>query len=72
MNEFSNKIILLRKNNNLTQKQLSINLEISERNYQRLESGNTVPTVETLIKLCNYFNVSADYLLGLSDDPERR
>jgi len=70
MTDFSIKIISLRKQLNVTQKQLATDLNISERNYQRLESGSTTPTVDTIIKLCQYFNVSADYLLGLSDNPE--
>ena len=62
----------LRKSLKVTQKQLALDLEFSERNYQDLEYGKYHPSYETIIKLCNYFNVSADYLLGLSDEPERR
>jgi len=69
---FSEKIKHLRKNKNVTQKHLAVEIGLSERTYQHLEAGSTVPTVDTLIKLCNYFNVSSDYLLGLSDAPERR
>lgn len=35
------------------------------------ETGKTLPSFLTLIELANYFNVSADYLLGLSDKKER-
>ena len=72
MSTFSEKIKHLRKNKNVTQKHLAVEIGLSERTYQHLEAGSTVPTVDTLIKLCNYFNVSSDYLLGLSDAPERR
>jgi transcriptional regulator with XRE-family HTH domain len=65
---FSEKVTALRQQNDVTQKQLATDLAISERNYQRLEAGGTTPTVPTVIKLCRYFNVSADYLLGLSDE----
>ena len=65
------RLILCRKSAKKTQKELSVFLEIAERAYQNYEYGKREPNNDTLIKLCNYFNVSADYLLGLSDDPTR-
>lgn len=51
----------------LTQKQVAVFLKIAERNYQRLEvDGN--PSVETLMKIAKLYLVSADYLLGFSDN----
>jgi len=69
MMNFSDKITTLRKQNAITQKQLSLDLNLSERNYQRLEAGGTTPTVDTVLKLCRYYNISADYLLSLTDEP---
>lgn len=34
------------------------------------EKGSKYPSIEVIIKLCNYFSVSSDYLLGLSDTKE--
>ena len=53
------------------QRDLSEYLEITTLAYQRYEYGDREPNFDKVIKLCNYFNVSADYLLGLSDDPTR-
>ncbi len=50
----------------------SVNESSTSVGYQRYEYGTRKPTSDIIIKLCNYFNVSADYLLGLSDDPTRR
>ena len=69
MSDFADKIIALRKKKGVTQKDLAISLSLSERGIQNLEYGKTTPTVETVIKLCRYYGVSADYLLGLTDEP---
>ena len=59
----------LRKINDVTQKQVAEHLEILSNSYQRFEYNKDRPSLENIIKLCRYFNVSADYLLGLSDEP---
>ena len=61
----------LRKKQKITQKQLSTDIGLSERNYQSLEYGNIKPSYDTLLKLADYFNISLDYLVGRSDDPTR-
>ena len=48
------------------QKQMAENLGITERNYQRYEATSN-PSVKTLIKIADYFDVTIDYLLGRSD-----
>ena len=63
------RIKILRKLSKFTQKQVAKDIGLSERAYQDLEYGTFKPNYENIIKLCRYFNVSADYLLGLSDEP---
>ena len=72
MQEFSQKLKILRKSKSITQKQAALALELNERNYQHYEAGTQKPSFDGLAKLCTYFDVSADYLLGLSDDPSRK
>lgn len=55
---------LLRKQNNLTQKQLGEITNIKRVNISRYEKGEVEPTFNILIKLADYFNVSIDYLIG--------
>lgn len=69
--DFGNHLRLIRKSKNLTQKQVASSINITERNYQRYESGDQKPAFEIIISLCKVLDVSADYLLGLSDDPKR-
>ena len=63
------KIKEIRKLHKFTQKQVSDHLQIAERSYQSIEYGKSKPTIENLIKLADYFDVSTDYLLGRTDNP---
>ena len=57
----------LREDNDKTQQQIADILGTSQTMYARYERGaNELPT-RHLIKLCQYYNVSADYMLGFSD-----
>ena len=58
----------LRKEKNLSQKQMAEKLCISQQTYSDYEKGKTEPTLDTIIELSKIFNVSADYLLGLVDE----
>ena len=58
-----------RKNFNLTQKQVADTLGIKQQSYAPYETKNVMPSAGFIVKLANAHNVSADYLLGLSDFP---
>ena len=62
----------LRKSSKTTQKSIATAIGVSEVSYQRFEYGTVRPSLETLITLADYFDVSLDYLVGRSDDPVRR
>ena len=55
---------------NLTQSQLAKEISVSPKTISNYESGSIYPPIPTLIKLCEYFNVSSDYLIGLSDEKQ--
>ena len=67
----SERLKELRKKRSLTQVQVASATEMAERAYQRLEAGHK-PSHDNLIALADYFDVSLDYLVGRSDEPERR
>ena len=54
----------LRKENGLTQKQISKILNKSETGYASWEQGLSEPSIDDLIHLSNYYKVSIDYLVG--------
>ena len=61
-----------RKEKKTTQKQAAVAAGVSESMYQFYEYGKNEPTASVLIALADFFDVSLDYLVGRSDDPQRR
>lgn len=58
-----------RKLSNLSQKDIANKIDISLRNYQYYESGNRIPPIDKLIIMADLFDVSIDYLVGRTDNP---
>ena len=65
--KFNERLKMIRLESNMTQKQVYEKLEISPNGYASYEQGRTEPTIDTLKKLCEIFEVSADYLLGIKN-----
>ena len=55
----------LREDNDLTQKQVSQILNCSQQVYSNYELGQRDIPTDILIQLSSYYNVSADYILGI-------
>ena len=68
---FSERIIQLKNERKLLQKDIASSVGLSLRAYQYYEKGQKEPTLSVLLRLADYFDVSLDYLVGLSDTPER-
>ena len=51
----------------LTQEEVAAHIGVAQPVYQRFEKGTCECTFDQLRQLCRLFDVSADYLLGLSD-----
>ena len=66
---FGKRLADLRKRRNLTQTQLSERIGMSHSSVASWETGTREPAMAMIVKLAHYFNVSADYLLGTTDDP---
>lgn len=65
--EVSEKILKLRKANNLTQEELAEKLDVSRQSISKWESGQTIPELEKLVVLSEVFQVTTDYLLKPSE-----
>ena len=61
----------MRQKSNIKQTAIAEMLGVLPRTIRFYESGEREPNIESIKKLANFFNVSADYLLGLSDNPQR-
>ena len=59
----------LREDADMNQTQMGKIMHVSQRTISYWEQGAREPEYACLIKYCEYFNVSADYILGLIDRP---
>lgn len=69
-NNFPSRLKSLRISNNLTLEQLGKELGSTRATIGNYENNNKKPSLEMLIKIADYFNVSIDYLVGRTDDPK--
>ena len=60
----------LRKKKNISQIKLSIELNTNQNTISRYENGTREADYKMLIKIADYFNVSIDYLLGRTNNPD--
>ena len=58
----------LREDRDLTQKAVGAVIQKSQQGYSHIEDGRAELKIDDLIKLCRFYGVSADYLIGLSDE----
>jgi len=65
---FSYNLSELRKNKGLSQRAASSDLHISQALLSHYENGSREPGLSFVSRACDYYGVSADYLLGRSDD----
>ena len=63
--DYIDRLISLREDNDIEQKDLAELLGITQSAYSKYEKRRCKMSIEDLIKLCKYYNVSADHILGL-------
>ena len=64
---YQERLRALREDNDLTQSQIATMLGIAQTTYSQYELDKRPMPIEYIIALCKFYNVSSDYLLGLSD-----
>ncbi len=62
--EISKNLITYRKKNNLTQADVAIYLNISRQSVSKWETGQSIPSIDDLVKLSNLYNISVDSLIN--------
>lgn len=60
----------LRKARHITQLKMAMDLNMSQNSISRYETGEREPGLSELVKFADYFNVSVDYLLERTENPE--
>ncbi len=69
MNRYPLRLSELRKAKNLKQSDVADLLKITTRHYQEVEYGKINLSMTMLIKLANFYDVSIDYLVGRTNNP---
>jgi transcriptional regulator with XRE-family HTH domain len=70
-NLFKERLVQLREEMHLKQKEFAEAVKIHNRNINRYELGLREPDFDTLIQIADFFNVSTDYLLGRTENRKR-
>ena len=65
---YTTRLRNIREDKDLTQKEIAAVLKMKQEQYHRYESGKRALPLEHLMALCKYYNLSADYLLGFTDE----
>lgn len=74
MKSFGEKIRSLREDADLNQTQLANALNMTQRKISYIECGKYEPSIEDIVVICDFFEISSDYLLGIKKGykyPER-
>ena len=66
---YRERIKNVREDRDLTQAQVGKVLDKSQQGYNHIETGRAELKIDDLVLLCKYYNLSADYLIGLIDKP---
>ena len=69
---FGQRLKAIRKEKKETQDDLALILDVGKSHISEMERGNRTTTAEKIALICAHYRISADYLLGLSDDPTPR
>ena len=68
MNKFKERLKEVLKENHLSQNAFAQKISMSQSVVNNYCSGKREPSLDVLISICKVLNVSADYLLGITDD----
>lgn len=67
MADYRTRLRDVREDRDLTQAEVGRLLSKSQQGYNHIEAGRAELKIDDLIKLCKFYNLSADYLIGLTD-----
>lgn len=67
--DYRNRLRMLREDRDLTQSEVGELIKKSQQGYNHIETGRAELKIDDLITLCKFYNVSADYIVGLSNTP---
>lgn len=65
---YTDRIEWIRNCRNVTQKEIADYLGIKQQQYARYEKGINIMPITYLAKICEYLDISSDYIIGLTDE----
>ena len=70
MTDYRIRLRNVREDKDLTQSAVGKVLNKSQQGYNHIEVGRAELKIEDLVKLCQFYNLSADYVIGLINTPK--
>ena len=67
---YTDRLQWIRDCKNITQKEMAKAIGIKQQQYARYEKGINIMPITYLRPICEYLNISADYILGLINEPK--
>lgn len=67
---YRERIRAVREDRDYTQAAIGAVINKSQQGYSHIESGRAELKIDDLITLCRFYGLSADYMIGLSDEPK--
>jgi len=66
--DYRQRLKEVREDRDLTQEEIGKVINKSQQGYGHIENGRAELKIDDLITLCRFYNLSADYLIGLTDE----
>lgn len=66
--DYRQRLRAVREDNDFTQAEIGRVLQKSQQGYNHIEAGRAELKIEDLVCLCRFYNLSADYMIGLIDE----
>ena len=67
--DYRERLRQLREDRDLTQAEIGKTIQKSQQGYNHIETGRAELKIEDLVSLCRVYNLSADYVIGLTNQP---
>ena len=71
MTDYRARLRGVREDRDLTQAEVGKILNKSQQGYNHIEAGRAELKIDDLVKLCQFYYLTVDYLVGLSDQPQK-
>lgn len=68
--DYRERLRAIREDRDLTQAEIGGVINKSQQGYNHIEAGRAELKIDDLTKLCKYYNLSADYIIGLTSKPK--